>query len=321
MRFLMKLLPAMAMACPATVAFAADRIELPVRAVTLSDGTRRFGVPIMVDGRSVETGLDTGSTGLRVMARSLPNTPGRGATIHYGYGSGTQLDGHPVTVPVAFGALAGSVKVERVEALSCLSGKPRCPASRNADPATFGIQGDGLPNEGLAGILGVNLRPDSVPNPFEALGLRRWIIELPRPGASAAGRIILNPSAADMEGFTAYRLLPDENSVAGCITGPEPLGRVCGPATLDSGAPGLRIVDARHRPGVPNGTPVALTLGDDRQQASAQLEVGRRDQASRLTVEQQSGPAQPRLFFGIAPYFRWSVLYDADAHTIALKPR
>ena len=233
-------------------AIAGDRVELPVRAVTLSDGTHRFGVPLTIDGHMVETGLDTGSTGLRVMARGLPGSTAKGSATRYSYAVGTQFEGEAIAVPVAFGSVTGSVKVQRIDRLSCTAAKRNCPVRRNDDPATFGIQGNGLPNEGFVAILGINFRSDTVPNPFEALGVRRWIVDLPRPGDTGPGRIILNPTDADVAGFTEYRLLADDNSLAGCIAGPQPLGQICGPATLDSGAPGLRVVDPKpHRPPPP----------------------------------------------------------------------
>ena len=300
---------------------AADRVELPVRAVTLSDGTHRFGVPVTIDGRTVEAGLDTGSTGLRIMARGVPGATATGSPTRYAYAIGTQFEGEAIALPVAFGAVAGSVKVQRIDRLSCTAAKRDCPVRRNDDPATFGIQANGLPNEGFVAILGINLRGNAVPNPFEALGVRRWIVELPRPGDPTPGRIVLNPTPADLDGYRRYRLLDDDNSLAACLSGPPPLGRICGPATLDSGAPGLRVVDAvRHRP-VPSGTSATLTLGDGTDQAGMDVQTDRRDQASHLTFEQRPDIRGPRLFFGIAPYFHWSVSYDADAHAIGLKPR
>ena len=302
-------------------AIAGDRVELPVRAVTLSDGTHRFGVPLTIDGHMVEAGLDTGSTGLRVMARGLPGSTAKGSATRYSYAVGTQFEGEAIAVPVAFGSVTGSVKVQRIDRLSCTAAKRNCPVRRNDDPATFGIQGNGLPNEGFVAILGINFRSDTVPNPFEALGVRRWIVDLPRPGDTGPGRIILNPTDADVAGFTGYRLLADDNSLAGCIAGPQPLGQICGPATLDSGAPGLRVVDPKpHRPPAAE-IPVTLTLGDTKAQARTDLVTERRDQGSHLTLVQGTDIAQPHLFFGIAPYFRWLVLYDADAHMIGLRPR
>ena len=160
-----------------------------------------------------------------------------------------------------------------------------------------------------------------MPNPFETLGVRRWIIELPRPGDTVAGRIILNPNDADVAGFANYKLMSDDNSLAGCITGPQPLGNISGWATLDTGAPGLFVFDTASRRPLATPIPVTISLGDATSRSKTDLVTGRRDQASRLILGTVTDAAQPRLFFGVAPYLRWSVLYDADAHTIGLRPR
>ena len=47
--------------------------------------------------------------------------------------------------------------------------------------------------------------------------------------------------------------------------------------------------------------------------------IGRREQASGLFYA--PGRADTRLSLGFAPYFHWSVLYDAGARAIGLKPR
>ncbi|WP_174298476.1 hypothetical protein [Sphingomonas bacterium] len=316
------ILPALALVGAAPPAV--RRIELPVRAVTLSNGTTRFGVPVRITGRQVEAGLDTGSTGLRVMARALPADAAKtGGGVRYAYGVGTQLNGVEVEATVAFGdGAAMPVRVQRVETLSCTSDRPRCPAL-GADPATFGIQGDGLPNEGFAAILGVDLRRDRQPNPFEATGARRWIVELPMPGSATPGRVILDPTADETAGYRVLRFR-DDDSLPACIDGPAPLGRVCGPATIDSGAPGLRVVQAAtHRP-VPDGSPATIAMGDGgggTAAVSMDVVTGRRDQASRLIFERRADAASPRLFLGIAPYYRFSILYDADARTIGFRPR
>ncbi|WP_375382017.1 hypothetical protein [uncultured Sphingomonas sp.] len=310
-------LPAGGAAPPTT-----DRVELPVRLVMLSDGTPRFGVPMRIAGREVEAGLDTGSTGLRVMARALPvDARAGGAAVHYSYGSGTVLNGPEVEVPVAFGDGAPTaVRIQRVEHLSCIASRSHCPASRNDDPATFGIQGNGLPNEGFAAILGVNLRPSHQPNAFEATGVGRWIVELPVPGHTGAGRIILNPTAAETVGYRAMRFDSDDNSLPGCIGGERPVGTICGPATIDSGAPGLRVVQGTGHAPVPPGTTATIQIGSGKSAVAWQVATERRDQGSHLSFEQRPDAASPRLFLGTAPYYRFSILFDADAHTIGFKP-
>ncbi|MGI4730886.1 MAG: hypothetical protein ACRYFW_03940 [Janthinobacterium lividum] len=300
-----------------------ERIELPVRLVMLSDGTPRFGVPVRIAGQEVEAGLDTGSTGLRVMARALPaGAADGGADVRYGYGSGTVLAGPEVELPVGFGTGAATpTRIQRVERLTCMPTRPQCPVTRNGDPATFGIQGDGLSNEGFAAILGVNLRPSHQPNPFETAGVRRWIVELPVPGRAGPGRIVLNPTEAEVAGYRPVRFADDDNSLPGCIGGGRAIGTICGPATLDTGAPGLRIVQATGHAAVAPGTVATLQLGQGNSAVAWQVTTERREDGSHLSFEQRGDAAAPRLFLGVAPYYRFSILYDADAHTVGFKPR
>jgi hypothetical protein len=53
---------------------AAIRVEVPIREVVLSDGVRRYGVPVKIGSQDALAGLDTGASGLRLM----PDAPGRG---------------------------------------------------------------------------------------------------------------------------------------------------------------------------------------------------------------------------------------------------
>ena len=43
------------------------RAKVPIREVILSDGAHRYGVPITVGATQIEAGLDTGSSGLRIV--------------------------------------------------------------------------------------------------------------------------------------------------------------------------------------------------------------------------------------------------------------
>ena len=69
---LRSLAPLLAIA-PALHARAADApgLEVPIREVVLSDGVRRYAVTLTVDGVPIEAQLDTGSTGLRILAPAL----------------------------------------------------------------------------------------------------------------------------------------------------------------------------------------------------------------------------------------------------------
>lgn len=300
------------------------RVEAPIRQVMLSNGERRYVVALRIAGREVEAGLDSGSTGLRVLPRVLPAEAlaARGEEVRYSYGSGVAFSGRAITLAIGIGG-AGDVpvRIQRIDKLGCTPAKPDCAGAR-VPIDRFGIQGDGLPGEGFAAILGVGLKDDPIPNTLEALGARRWIIDLPRPGDRAPGRLILNPDDAEIAAYQRVKMLSDDgNTIAGCIAFQTPEKPICGPARLDTGAPGLRIVNGgRHAP-VAQGAPARLVIGDRSGEFGIDIIIGRRDQASRLTFDQDPRFNQPQLFFGLAPYFAWSVLYDPGTRTIGLKAR
>ncbi len=298
----------------------AQRAELPVREVDLSDGARRYVVTLLLDGKPVAAGLDTGSTGLRVLPRALSDDARRdsGPAVQYSYDSGTRFRGQAIRRTLAIGDLAGNVRLQRIDQIGCLPDRPTCPASR-VDAAQFGIQGDGHPGEGFDAILGIRVKADAVANPFVQLGARRWIVELPRPG-ERAGRIILNPDPAELTGFTQIALDQDD-TIAACLVAGRAQRDICERALFDTGAPGLRIIGGARVAPWPDGTPAQVILGDGAATAAMAVVIGRRDQASGMFYMPSARPGPARLSLGLAPYFHWAVLYDADHAAIGVRQR
>ena len=315
-------LMAVAAICLPSAAAAAVRAELPVREVDLSDGARRYVVEIEIDGRQVEAGLDTGSTGLRVLPRALPVSAlsARGDKVGYFYTSGTRFDGQEIRQPVSIGGIGGDVKLMRVDTLGCTREQPRCPVT-HVDPAQFGIQGDGLPGQGFAAILGISLKSDSVSNPLEQLGITRWIVDLPTPGSSTPGRLILNPADAEIVGYKRLQIVGDGSQLAGCLVGSSRRASICGLTVFDTGAPGIRIVADHGIAPWPQGTPAEVAVGDSATRLTMPIQIGRRDQASAMFTVVRPGANPTRISFGLAPYFRWSVLYDSSAHEVGVRDR
>ena len=293
----------------------AQRAELPVRMVELPNGDRRFATTLQIDGRAVEVGIDTGSTGLRVLPRGLGDAgrAAHGPRVTYSYGAGTGFEGSAITVQVAAGSIAGPVRIMRIGGVGCVAGHPDCPVA-HADLTGYGIQGDGIAGQGFAAILGIRLRPDQVGNPFEQLGVRRWIVELPRT-ATEQGRIVLDPSDAEVADYARIGVDGD-GTTPGCLTGPD---TICGRAFFDSGAAGLRVLRAAPFRVWPNGTPATITVGRGEQAQRMSVTIGRRDQASALLGV--PGGNDTRLSLGLAPYFHWSVLYDPSHHQIGVRSR
>jgi len=309
------------------------RSEAPILASTLSNGARRYAVPVQVGSTRLLASLDTGSTGLRILPGVLApgDAPANGEPEVYGYASGSRYEGVASEAEVAIGGARGTSPVHLIRSIGCFAYLPHCPASRTTLPH-YGIASDGLPDEGFKAILGIDMAPGHVGNPLRFLGARRWIVELPRPG-EAQGRLILNPTEAETEGYVTVPLAAPyaherggglHDAVPGCLANATTHERACGVVLMDTGAPGLSIANGRLATAPwPNGTPAVLELFDARGGLAVRegLTIGLRDQGTRLSFRQETRVQGVVVYAGIAPYFAYSVLYDARRGAIGLKPR
>lgn len=308
------------------------RSEVPIREVILSDGERRYAVPIKIGNTPVEAGLDTGSTGLRVLPNVLAASDAThdGDSDRYGYGAGTEFVGKTGTAAVTVGNISGTSSLQLIETMDCLPGKPHCPASR-IPMEKFGIEGSGFPGEGFRAILGINMAGADVASPLSAIGAKSWIVELPRPGDNGPGKLILNPGNEEVKDFAFLPIVPAfsrqrgglHDSIAGCLINIPNKTKACGVALLDTGAPGIRLVNGSlGRTPWPNGTAAALAFydGSGTARAAEYFTVGLRTHASHLTFEEGS-ERTTAIFAGLSPYFAFDILYDPGKEEIGLRPR
>lgn len=332
------LLPLIALALAATPPTLAApppavRSEAPILQTTLSNGARRYAVPVRVGATTLMAALDTGSTGLRI----LPGVLGEADAVvsaepeAYGYASGSRYEGVVGDADLAIGGARGTGPVHLIRTIGCYAYLPHCPASRTT-LEHYGIASDGLPGEGFKAILGIDMAPGRVGNPLRFLGARRWIVDLPRPG-EGDGRLILNPTEAETAGYVMVPLAAPyaherggglHDAVPGCLGAPALHVRACGAVLMDTGAPGLSVANGRLGEAPwPDGSAAALELFDTTGAiaARAAMTVGLRDQGTRLTYRQEARVFGVVIYAGIAPYFAWSVLYDARRQMIGLKPR
>lgn len=307
----------------------AARAEIPIREVILSDGERRYAVPISVGGVRIEASLDSGSTGLRVLPGVVPAASERlsGHRTTYSYDSGTQFGGEVAEADLIIGVM-GRAKFQQIDKVGCRIGVV-CPAAK-VNPDQFGIQGSGLPNEGFKAILGVNMASDETPNPLIAMGVKRWIIELPRPGQNETGRLVLNPTDDEVAG---YRIFPTDrqfrdqrgglhDAIAGCLINQTTKRSICGPTDLDTGAPAIQV-GMRDAPDAwKPQTPAMMVFLDKGQPAiGAQFTLGQGPGTHMTMRSQPNGPAEAHIFLGILPYFVFSALYNPGVETVGLKAR
>lgn len=304
------------------------RVEAPIEEVRLSDGVSRFGVRMTVGGQSVLAGIDTGAAGLRIMpdvAAGMTVTPSEQAES-YAFGSGAHLTGVAGRTKIAIGALSGEVDAHLVRQVDCLPGRAGCPGRLGLG---YGFLGDGLPGEGFRVLLGGNMGPTSIDNVFQAIGARRWILEVPRPG-EGKGRLILNPTAEEMAGYRFASLAGGyaekdggglHDAVIGCLKAVRDGRRVCGLTTFDTGAFVIRLLNIPAGPGHwPNGEALEFEIvkADRSTIVSMPITVGAQAQA----IGYGTAPVrQPVLQMGAAPYYAFSILYDPSGRRLGFKPR
>jgi hypothetical protein len=321
--------------CVGPLAAAAQpaRSEAPIVQSTLSNGAHRYAVPVQVGGTPMLASLDTGSTGLRILPGAL--RPGDAAASDdpetYGYASGSRYEGVASEAVLIIGGAKGRAFVHLIRTIGCFAYLPHCPASRTTLDR-YGIAGDGLPGEGFKAILGIDMAPGKVGNPLRALGARRWIVELPRPG-EGDGRLILNPTDAEIAGFVTVPLAAPyahepggglHDAVPGCLANATTHARACGVVLMDTGAPGLAVANARADTGPwPDGSTAHLELFDTTGGLAvrAAFTTGQRDLGTRMAWRRERRVAGVVIYAGTAPYFAYSVLYDPRRQTIGLKPR
>jgi hypothetical protein len=328
------LLAALALAAaPAAADDAAPRVELPIHAVTLSNGAVRYGVPIRIGATTLDAALDTGSTGLRVLPgvlRAGDATASEEPEV-YGYASGSRYEGLAGEATLGLGAIAARAPIHLISAIGCFAHLPRCPASRTPLPH-YGIASDGLPDEGFKAILGTDMDRARIANPLAAMGVRRWIVELPRPGRPDEGRLILNPTPAETAGYAMLPVVGPysqiqggglHDALPGCLIHGQTRARVCGPVLLDTGSSFLAVANARIAQPWPDGDAVSLEVygADGTVAARTAFTLGDRDAATRLVWRSELAAPRPSIFAGAAPYYAWSVLYDARRQQIGLKAR
>lgn len=294
-----------------------------------------YGIPVRVGGTMVEAGLDTGSVGLRVMARALRPGDARpaGSAETYTYSSGVTLPGQAGATRLAFGDHAGAARIQLIETVGCVETRQDCPGKGN--PADYRVEGRGIAHAGFLAIAGLRLprqRPDSIDNPLVETGARGYVIDLPRLG-EPVGRLAIDPGPRETRGFVklpnAHEVFPNDPSVRpttvpGCILNKDTGREICGTILFDTGAPGIEVTlpsPATYKWDV--GTASRLVLGDGRKHeiATEEFIAGPMQNSSVSFTKPNPRLERASISIGVTPFFAFSVLYQPHRHGIAIRPR
>lgn len=306
--------------------------EIPIRQVVLSNGVRRYAVPIRVGSTELLAGLDTGSVGLRIISSALKQGDDRTSSHHdvASFGAGTKLSGLIATAVVSVGHLRRRTTIQLVQEVGCNSINPGCAAGR-IPPKDYGILGDALPGEGFKAILGVNMAHAEIPSLFKGVGAQRWIIDLPRPG-ERRGRIVLNPTDAQAAGFLNLSIIPSysrtilgfHDAVPGCLVNKHTQEQICGSVVFDTGKTGILVLSHKVRDHVwtkNTSTQLQFSNGSASAKVRENLVSGKRASKSALTFWPHDLGPRPVILAGAIAYLGLSVLYDPSRGTVGFRPR
>lgn len=311
---------------------ASRSVSVPINQEVVN-GNTRYSVQLRIgNGPRIKAILDTGSVGLRVISplvlngRSVGNAP-----IVYTYQSGVQLTGPLETQRVDLGGgVSGSIPIQRVDKLTCTMQKPKCPViqNRSGDPFARGVEG--TTDRSLPAILGINIesQPKNGPNPLAVLGVERWIVELPLPGQTQPGWLILNPSRQQLKSFVVLKT-DRKGRAFGCIAGHAEGLPQCSPMLIDTGAPQINLfINSVSKPAkLHSGEDIAVSLSvvkpEDRQVTMRfrSGDLNTRAQSISLSPLSAQQSKNPSINLGVLPFFRFLVLYDPGAVQIAVSKR
>jgi hypothetical protein len=299
---------------------------LPIHQAGMANGEPRYSITIAIGSTSVEAMLDTGSSGLHVLPGVLGAADAAASddSMSQSYSSGVDLSGVEGKARLALGDVAppDPVRIGLVQRIACTDAKPDCPASK-VSQADYRIGGGAFAGEGYKAIFGVAVRQTKVGNPLVAMGVDAWIVVLPKPGDSAPGTLILNPTPEERAGFASVRV-DARGRLPGCLLYDS--NRICGPVVFDSGAPGVTVL-APEKPASfpwPDGAHVTLALQPETGEAIGLGFDVRRAPGSHTRLHGEPLPKGEKSTFiraGTLPYFAYSVLYDARGFTVGLKAR
>ncbi|MEV5510813.1 DUF3443 family protein [Streptomyces orinoci] len=325
---------------------------LPAGSVGGKLGEPRLQAAVRVGSQQLNVLVDTGSTGLRVLASAV----GRGNATPTGAGgsisflSGLRVSGREAQAKVG---LAGAGTWEEtlllVDSLGCTAEVPDCEAAHGKAPEEFGGVFDGILGIGLAerdqGVRGCCANPLQAPthngsfvvhfdqrrprlllNPdrksldrFSMVSLRQSVTRAPAPGAS--------PTA-----FTVW----DPTPITGCLSVTSVLDTQCAPMVFDTGTPTLSL-QAPRLPGPAAGQLVEgdivntfgrrLTLSVPGAHWSWTYRMPPRDALDQplnaLDTPLLSYGRQPHplILAGLPAFAKVDVLYDLGGGRMGLAPR
>jgi hypothetical protein len=323
------------------VSTSGQRAQVSIKQTILPDGAVRYSIPVSVGGSApFDAFLDTGSWGLSLLPGAAPSSAYTNSAVAdtVSFVNGVQLTGTRASAKVSVGAATSDVAIPitAVSNASCVAAVANCPASQ-IPFSIFGIGGDGIPGQGFKAIIGVSLAfvtttsGQGEPNPLSYFGQGKFIVSLPGAGGDA-GTLILNPSTADLAGFTLFQLpalgsttLPNglpawrAGALPACINDQTTQVSYCGNTLLDSGTSNV-VIDSplASAPGQLNAGDQAIFSTSAPQALASPTFAVASSTPARINIAPASATS---INAGVLPFRYFDVFYDVKDGVIGLRPK
>jgi len=307
-----------------------DRFEISINKVIVANGAAFYTVPVSIGGSApIEAILDTGSSGLYVLATALKTTKvSEFGKFHRGYNSGEIFEGDRALADVSFGGskVPHSLEIGKVNDVKCSPVKPNCFAA-HLTRDNYGIGGSGVPGKGFKAILGIGFEFGTGPNPFADSGFPNWIVSLSERAKGSS--IVVNPDKEELVGFSSFPFVggtPNGKSsyrseIKGCISEARSKFNTCGAFVLDSGT-GLAVIRMKNPPQFKSNPPAKFDLQIGEGSGHLDLSFEQKYTAPWTVAFLPEDKLQFSLIVaGIIPYLKFNVLYDKLGTGIGLKPK
>ncbi|MFH1557227.1 MAG: hypothetical protein ABII76_20615 [Pseudomonadota bacterium] len=306
--------------------------------------TRPPSLGLSFGGRTVRAVMDTGSTGIVVAARAIPNLarlPSLGPGQLTYTSSGRIMKGTWVVTPVQISGTQGAQVTTRplavlaVTRVECLKSARNCRPRQ--DPRGIAMLGIGFARQG-------DHQAQSTPdrNPFLAV---EGMGDGEKPGAVRRGYVVtkrgvqVGLTGENAAGFAFTKLVrstefPDWAAAPACLSLNGRMPDACGTALVDTGVSTMYVSlppaqlqgqvtrDARRKPGLPAGATLSVKLGADGAGAAYSFAVG--DAANPLApLNLVLVPRGERTFVNTSLRFLngFDYLYDADGGYVGYRAR
>jgi hypothetical protein len=320
----------------------AGTLKVPITITAEDNGEMSFVVPVRVGSVDLNVLLDTGSSGLRIVAGAVPEGDFERVTttqVVYSYHSGVIIQGVVAYASVSIGSLGtpAPIPVMIVQQASCTAAKPDCPA-RGLPPGDFSAFGP------YSAILGIGMRStavdEQVGSPIAQLeGKPSFIVKAPSYGGTA-GTLELAPAASETMSFEtlALPLLTDGAQLANgtpayddryglpaCLDDKKSGVGYCVPAELDTDNAPTYIEWPAHGSAptseLPPGDEVEVTIGP----SNAPLEhyaftVGSNPTPGIDEVLVESASGEGFMNLGTVVFFHYDVYFDPGKGVVGFGP-